>query len=215
MRSVCRTLVHAVAVHRIGLAIVLTLLTLTSCRSDEVATAECRQQFADHQQMLGENGNPGSKEFTPGLTARWDALYAEFGALGKSATADECPEELTTLKRRMKRVESVLYKIDDYDVARMIRAAEGDLDDAVETNGPAARRDYVLQSLFRTLRESGADAQKSLAPFVEDADAVDPDDYSALSKAMVDLYNAAASNAAFADFKEALETIEDYELHEE
>lgn len=218
MTPVCRTLGHACCVHvgrgRIWLAVLLSLAALTACGSDEVSTAECRRQFADHRQTLGENGNPGREGFTPKLTARWDSLYAEFRRLGTSATSGDCPEKLRTMKARMKRVESVLYKIDDYDVDRVIRQAESDLEHSEELRG-AATRDYLLIMTFRTLRERGADAQKSLAPYVARVDGINPDTYSALSSAMVDLYNAAASDAAFTEFKEALDTIRNYELDEE
>jgi hypothetical protein len=215
MRSVCRTLVHAERV-RVWLAVLLSLGVLTSCGPDEkVAAAQCRQQFADHRQMLGENGNPGSKDFTPKLTARWDALYAEFERLSAAATDEDCPGKLTTMKRQMKRVEAVLYKIDDYDVARMIKRAESDLEHARKLRPAGAAPDYMLITTFRTLQTSGADARKSLAPYVARVDAVDPDKYADLSDAMVTLYNAAASDAAFADFKDALDTIQNYELDEE
>jgi hypothetical protein len=111
-------------------------------------------------------------------------------------------------------LEAVLYKIDDYDVARMIRQAEADLDHA-EGIGHSYATDYVLITLFRTLRERGADAEKALEPLVARVDAAKPGDDAARAEAMVALYNAAASNAAFADFKEALESIGNYELHEE
>jgi hypothetical protein len=192
------------------MAVLLSLAALTSCRSDEVGTAQCRQQFAGYQHVLSENGNPGSKDFTPRLTARWKALDAEFRRLASSATADDCPAKFRTMKARVKRVESVLSKIDDYDVDRMIRKVESYVEHSAELS-TAARRDYVLIMTLRTLRESGAAAQKSLASYVAAVDAVDPDKYSALSAAMVELYNAAASDAAFADFKDALDTVKNYE----
>lgn len=162
--------------------------------------------------MLGENGNPGSKEFTPKLTRRWDALYAGFGRLGKSATADDCPDRFKAMQAETSELEAVLYKIDDYDVARMIRRAEADLEHA-KSMGRSTSTDYVLITLFRTLRERGAEAEKALAPLVADVDATKSG--AERAAAMAALYNAAASNAAFADFKEALESIGNYELHEE
>jgi hypothetical protein len=218
MRPVCRTLVHAVAVRigvgRLWIAVLLSLGTLAACAPSPEDVAACRQQFVDHQQLLGENGNPGRKGFTPKMTARWDALYAEFGRLGKSATGDDCPDRLKAMKAEVADLESVLYKIDDYDVARMIRRAEADLDHA-EGVGRSYSTDYTLITLFRTLRERGADAEKALAPLVARVDAAKPDDTSERAAAMVALYNASASNAAFADFKEALESIQNYELDEE
>ena len=213
MRPVCRNVRHAGRV-RIGLALLMSLMTLTGCGPGPEDIAACRKQFADHQQLLGENGNPGSKEFTPRMTARWDELYAEFGRLGKSASGEDCPERFKAMQAETSELEAVLYKIDDYDVARMIRRAEADLEHA-ESVGRSTSTDYVLITLFRTLNERGADAQKALAPLVARVDAAEPDDASARAAAMVALYNAAASNAAFSDFKEALETIGNYELHEE
>jgi hypothetical protein len=219
MEPVCRTLVHACAVHyesghmgraRIWMAVLLSLVALASCRSDQVATADCRQQFAHERQSLAQDGNPGSKDFTPKLTARWDALYSEFGRLGKTATSEDCPDRLARTKAQVRRVESVLHKLDDYDVARMTREAEADFKHAEELRG-AGPRDYVLITTFRTLQESGADAQKSLASYVAAVDSVDPDKYSALAPAMVALYNVASSDAAFADFKDARDTIKNYE----
>ena len=191
----------------------MTVLTLTGCGPSREDIAACRKQFADHQQLLGENGNPGRKDFTPKMTARWDASYAEFGRLSKSASADDCPDRFRAMKADISDLESVLYKIDDYDVARMIRGAEADLarDDALNR---AASTEYVLIALLRTLRERGADAEKALAPLVARVDAAKQDSKEQ-SAAMVALYNVAASNAAFADFKEALESIGDYELDQE
>lgn len=216
MRSVCRTLGHACPVRRgqgrVWLAVLLSLAALTSCGPDEkVAAGDCRKAFADHVQVLDEKGNPGRKEFTPRLTARWDKLHADFEQLGAAATAKDCPERLARMKAQIKRVESVLYKIDDYDVARLTKQAEEDLDHARSLRGPGAAPDYLLITTFRTLQTSGAEAQKSLAPYVARVDAVDPERYSQLSAAMVALYNAAASDAAFADFKDARDTIHDYE----
>ena len=199
---------------RIGLALGMVVLALTGCGASPEDIAACRQQFADHQQLLGENGNPGRKGFTPAMTARWDELYAQFGRQGKSATADDCPDRFKAMTAEVSELEAVLYKIDDYDVARMIRQAEADLDHA-EGIGRSYATDYVLITLFRTLRERGADAEKALAPLVAQVDAAKPGDDAARAEAMVTLYNAAASNAAFADFTEALESIGNYELHEE
>ncbi len=191
----------------------MTVLALTGCGPSPEDTAACRKQFADFQQLMGKNGNPGRKEFTPRMTARWDASYAEFGRLATSATGDDCPGEFRAMRADLGDLEAVLYKIDDYDVARMIRRAERDLarDDALSR---AASTDYVLISLLRTLRDRGADAEKALAPLVAGVDAFEKDSPQQAS-AMVALYNVAASNAAFADFKEALESIQDYELDEE
>jgi hypothetical protein len=197
-----------------GLALVMILLALTGCGPGPEDTAACRKQFADHQQLLGENGNPGSKAFTPNMTARWDALYAEFGRLGKSASGEDCPDRFKAMRAETSELEAVLYKIDDYDVARMIRRAEADLEHA-KSMGRSTSTDYVLITLFRTLRERGADAEEALAPLVARVDAAKPDDTSERDAAMVAVYNAANSNAAFADFKEALESIGNYELHEE
>src|SRR5689334_15890195 len=141
MRQVCRNLVHAVAV-RVWLALLLTVPILTACGNDQAATAACRKQFAAQHELMDARGNPGHKDFTPGLTARWDALDAQFERLGSAATADDCPDRLAALKHRAKRVESVLHKLDDYDVARMLAAGERDLQADEDKLG--ANRDYVL-----------------------------------------------------------------------
>lgn len=214
MCQVCPTVVHAFGM-RIAVApltvLVMVAAALTACAPDPAEIAACRQQFADYQQKLGENGNPGRKEFTPKMTARWQVDYAEFGELGKSATADDCPERFDAKVKGVKSLEAVLYKIDDYDVDRMISRAEQDLEHAEKVRG-APIRDYVLQGLFARLRQSGAEAQEAFAPLVARADSATGQKR---GEAMVALYNAAASNAAFADFKDALSTIEDYEFNEE
>ncbi|MFL6089981.1 MAG: hypothetical protein ACJ71Z_07555 [Aeromicrobium sp.] len=194
---------------RRALASLLLVATLSACGNDQAATAACRKQFAAQHELMDARGNPGHKDFTPGLTARWDALDAQFARLGTEATADDCPDRLAALKRRAKRVESVLHKLDDYDVARMLTAGERDLQADEDKLG--ASRDYVLITTARTMRESATAAERSLAPFVARVDAVDPAKYSALAAAMVALYDAAASDAALADFKEARNSIHDYE----
>ncbi|HUS21762.1 MAG TPA: hypothetical protein VMZ66_07115 [Aeromicrobium sp.] len=196
---------------RVALALLLTFAALCGCGSPPENAGDCRKQFAAESHVLGKHGNPGSKDFTPKLTARWDRLSDGFERLSTSATAKDCPQKLTAMKRQTKRVESVLHKLDDYDVARMTRDAEGDLKRAQERRGPGAGPDYVLITTFRALQEASAEAQKALAPYVASVDAIDPDKYSKLAAAMVALYNAAASNAAFADFKDARDTIKNYE----
>jgi len=212
MRPVCRTLVHAVAV-RTWPALLLSLLPLTACAPSPEDVAACRHQFAEHHQLLREHGNPGNKEFTPRMAARWDAFDAEFGRLGKSAAADDCPARFKAMKAKTADLESVLHKIDDYDVARMMRRTETDLDRRAEKQGASYATDYVLITLLRTMRERGADAEKALAPLVADVDATKPG--AERAAAMVALYNAAASNVAFADFKEAMESIQNYEFDKE
>ena len=207
MQPVCRTLVHAVRV-RIASALLMTLAVLAGCGASPEDASQCRRHFAEQRQLLDKKDNPGRKDFTPKLTARWDKLHADFGRLARSATAQDCPDQLKTMTTQVKRVESVLHKLADYDVARMARAAEADLEHAEQLRGGSP--DYMLITTYRTLQESATAAQKSLAPFVERVDAINPDDYSALAPAMVALYNAAASDTAFADFKDAWQTIKDY-----
>jgi hypothetical protein len=110
----------------------------------------------------------------------------------------------------VRNLEAVLHKIDDYDVARMTRRAEADLDRTAQKQGASYATDYVLITLLRTMHERGAEAQKALAPLVARADAAKPG--AERAAAMVALYNTAASNAAFADFKEAMETVENYDF---
>ena len=191
----------------------MTVLALVGCSPSPEDIAACRKQFADHQHLLGENGNPGRTGYTPKMTARWDALYAEFGRLGKRAAGDDCPGRFTAIKSDIGDLESVLSKIDDYDVALMTRRTEADLDRRAEKDGVSYATDYVLITLLRTMRERGAEAEKALAPFVADVDATKPG--AERAAAMVALYNAAASNAAFADFKEAMESIQDYDFDDE
>jgi hypothetical protein len=194
-------------------AVLLSVTTLTACGPSQEDIAACRRQFAGYQQLLGEKGNPGRKGFTPQMTTRWEELHAEFGRLGRSATGDDCPGRFKAMKAESSDLDAVLHKIDDYDVAQMIRGAEADLDrdDALRR---ASFTDYVLITLVRTMRDRGADAEKALAPLVARVDAADSDSPEQAA-AMVALYNAAASNAAFADFKEALESIRNYDLDEE
>ena len=198
---------------RIWPALLLSLLPLTACAPSPEDIAACRHQFAEHHQLMRENGNPGNKEFTPRMAARWDAFYAAFGRLGKSATGDDCPSRFKAMKAQAADLESVLHKIDDYDVARMMRRTETDLDRRAKKQGASYATDYVLITLLRTMRERGADAEKALAPLVADVDATKPG--AERAAAMVALYNAAASNAAFADFAEAMESIQNYEFDEE
>ena len=191
----------------------MAVLALTGCAPSPEDVAACRQQFADHQQVLGESGNPGREDFTPKMTARWDVLYAEFGRLRKTASGEDCPDRFKAMKTEVSDLESVLHKIEDYDVAKTIRNVEAGLarDEAMSR---ASRTDYVLITLLRTLRERGADAEKSLAPLVARVDAADPGGQEQAAS-MVALYNAAASNAAFADFTEAVESVENYEIADE
>jgi len=199
---------------RIGLAVMVTIAVLAGCRASPEDVAACRKHFAEHQQLLQEHGNPGRKAFTPKMTARWDALDAEFGQLAKSASSDDCPDRLHAMKAEMMDLDSVLHKIDDYDVALMTKRAEARLDRTAQKQGASYATDYVLITLLRTMHERGAEAQKTLAPLVARVDAAKPDTREQAA-AMVALYNTAASNAAFADFQEARESIEHYDFDKE
>jgi hypothetical protein len=95
----------------------------------------------------------------------------------------------------------------------MLRS-ETDLDRRAEKQGASYATDYVLITLLRTMRERGADAEKALAPLVARVDAAKPGSAEQAS-AMVALYNSAASDAAFADFTEAVESIESYDFDKE
>ena len=196
----------------------MTVLALTGCGLSPEEIADCRRLYAAHYAVLNEHGNPGREEFTPKMAARWDVLHAQFGRLANSATAEDCeptptgPRRFKALRAEVKDLEAVLHKIADYDVAWMILDVEVELarEDAMS---PASSTDYVLVTLLRTLRERGAEAEKALAPLVARVDAAERGGREQAA-AMVALYNAANSNAAFADFKEALESIGN-ELHEE
>ena len=79
--------------------------------------------------VLSENGNPGRKEFTPKMAARWDALHAAVRPAGEVGDRRGLrPRRQARVDSRrcsaeVKDLEAVLYKIADYDVARMIRRA--------------------------------------------------------------------------------------------
>jgi hypothetical protein len=199
-------------VGRIALALLMTMAALAGCGASPKDVAACRTQFAEHQKVLREDGNPGRKGFTPSMTARWDDLFAQFGRLGASATAEDCPGRFEELTAEISDLESVLHKIDDYDVALMMERAEAGLDRRSDKAGVSYSTDYVLITLLRTMRERGAEAEKTLAPLVARADAAKPG--AERAAAMVALYNAASSNAAFADFQEARESIDNYEFGE-
>ena len=191
------------------MALLMTVLTLTGCAPSQEDITACRDWYRENTQAMSENGYPGRAGFTPKMTARWNELYARSGRLDGAASAEDCEGPLQDMVAEVTNLEAVLYKIDDYDVALMTKRAEARLerDDALRR---ASFTDYVLITLLRTLRERGADAEKALAPLVARVDAAKQDSKEQ-SAAMVALYNAAASNAAFADFKEALESIRNYE----
>ncbi len=191
----------------------MAVLTLTACSPSPEDVAACRDWYRENTQTMSENGYPGRPGFTPKMTARWNELYARSGRLDGAASAEDCEGPLQDMVAEVTNLEAVLYKIDDYDVALMTKRAEAKLerDDALRR---ASFTDYVLITLLRTLRERGSDAEKALAPLVARVDAARQDSKEQ-SAAMVALYNVAASNAAFADFKEALESVRDYELDEE
>lgn len=198
---------------RVGLALLMMLVTLTACSPSPEDIAACRDWYRENTQAMSNNGYPGRAGFTPRMTARWNELYARSVRLDGAASVDDCEGPLQDMVAEVKNLEAVLYKIDDYDVALMTRRTEADLDRRAEKQGVSYAADYVLITLLRTMRERGAEAEKALAPLVARADAADPG--AERAAAMVALYNAAASNAAFADFKEVMESIRNYELDEE
>jgi len=209
--------VHAGPVHRgvgrTGLALLVTVLALVGCSPNPEDVAACRDWYRENTQARSDHGYPGRAGFTPKMTARWNELYARSTRLDGAASVEDCEGPLSDMIAEVTNLEAVLYKIDDYDVALMTRRTEADLDRRAEKNGVSYATDYVLITLLRTMRERGADAEKALAPLVADVDVTKPG--AERAAAMVALYNAAASNAAFADFKEALESIQNYEFDDE
>ena len=179
----------------------------------ELTAAECRQAFADHAQLLGENGNPGTAA-TPKLTGRWDEMDAELGRLAKSATSDECPSTLERYQLESKRLETVLFAVAPYDVAQDLVVAEAGLEHAREMQA-GFTMDRDLRQAFESLRAAVPGARRALAPQLAKVDAVDPLDQAAVKAAVDELTSQAEADPAYRKVKADLAVIGDYELDEE
>ena len=193
---------------------VVTAVAATGCgKGPQMSNAECRQAFADHAQLLGENGNPGS-DVTPRLTKRWDEMDAELGRLAKTATSDKCPSTLNHYKLESKRLETLLYAVADFDVAQDLVVAESGLEHARRTQ-PGFKADQDLRNAFAALRANVPKARRALAPQFAKVDAVDPLDAAASKSALGDLTSFAEADPAYRNVKAASDVIAGYDLDEE
>jgi hypothetical protein len=194
--------------------VLVAAVVTTGCgKGPQVTEADCRQAFADHAQLLGENGNPGS-DLTPRLTARWDDMDAELGRLATTATSDTCPSTLDRYKLESKRLEKLLYAVADFDVAQDLVIAESGLEHARRTQ-PGFKLDHDLREAFATLRTDVPKARQALAPEFAKVDAVDPLDTAATKTALDHLKSVAEANPAYRKVKAASDVIGGYELDEE
>ena len=194
--------------------VMVVLATATGCGDEpKLTAAACRQAFADHAQLLGENGNPGT-DATPRLTGRWDAMDAELGRLAESATSDECPATLERYKLESKRLEEVLFAVRPFDVTQDLVVAEGGLEHARKMRA-GFEPDQELRRAFASLRASVPAARRALAPHLAKVDAVDPLDPAAVASAVDALTSRAEADPDYRKVKALLAEIADYELDEE
>jgi hypothetical protein len=192
--------------------LVLTGLALPGCGRGP-GDAQCRTEFADYHQMLGENGNPGTAAM-PRLTKRWDALYDELEAKAKSAVSTDCTGKLDRLKKTVEGTQTVLFSTYDYDMVERLRHAESDLEHAERM------RDYdplpgQLATAFPELREAAPRSNRALAPQLAALDRVDPLDKDEIRSATRDLKAAARGSADYQRCLQALDVIGEFELDEE
>jgi hypothetical protein len=194
--------------------VVAAAAAITGCgRGTQMTEADCRQAFADHAQLLGENGNPGT-DLTPHLTERWDEMNAELGHLAKTATSDKCPSTLDHYKLESKGLETLLLAVADFDTTQDLVVAEADLQHARPTQ-PGFTMDKELREAFATLRANVPAARRALEPQFAKVDAVDPLDPAAAKSAVNELRTLANADPAYRKVKTASDVIGGYELSEE
>jgi hypothetical protein len=179
----------------------------------QMTEADCRQAFADHAQLLGENGNPGT-DLTPHLTGRWDAMDAELGRLARTATSDACPSTLDHYKLEAKGLETLLLAVAEFDTTQDLVVAEADLQHTRPTQA-GFTMDKELREAFATLRANVPEARRALEPQFAKVDAVDPLDAAAARSAVDELKTFAYADPAYRKVKAASDVIGGYELSEE
>lgn len=192
--------------------LVLVALTLPGCARGP-GDAQCRTEFADYHQLLGENGNPGTAAM-PRLTKRWDALYAELEAKAESAMSKDCTENLDRLKQTVEGTQTVLFSTYDYDMIERLRHAELDLEHAERM------RDYDplpsrLATAFSELRDTAPRSNRALTPQLAALDRIDPLEKDAIRSAVRDLKAAAQGSADYRRCLCVLDIISEFELDEE
>ena len=173
----------------------------------------CRAQFADYQQLLGENGNPGTSAM-PRQTKRWDALYKEFAKRGKSAVSKDCTGDFAKLRKTMRSTESILYAAGDLDMVDKLRYAERDLKHAkrMREYDPLPKK---LAAAFPILRTAAPRSNHGLAREFAALDRVDPLDAAAVKAATAELKTAASANVDYQRCQHELDVITEFELDEE
>ncbi|MDX6276340.1 MAG: hypothetical protein QOJ72_468 [Nocardioidaceae bacterium] len=173
----------------------------------------CRTQYADYQQLLGENGNPGTSAM-PRQTKRWDQLYREFGQRAKSAVSEDCTGDFTRLRKTMQSTESILYAAGDLDMVEKLRYAERDLKHAerMREYDPLPRK---LAVAFPILRTAAPRSNHALARQFAGLDRADPLDAAAVRTATAELKRAASANVDYRRCRHELDVIADFELDEE
>ena len=192
--------------------LVLAAVALPGCARGP-GDAQCRTEFADYRQMLGENGNPGTAAM-PRLTKRWDALYAELEAKSKSAVSKDCVGELDRLKKTVEGTQTVLFSTYDYDMVERLGHAERDLDHA-ERMRDYDPQPHELAVAFPELRTAAPKSNRALAPQLAALDRIDPLDKDAIRSATRELKVAARGSADYRRCLDALDVIGQFELDEE
>lgn len=193
--------------------VVVAAATAGCGKGPQVTEAECRQAFADHAQLLGENGNPGT-DLTSRLTGRWDEMDAELAHLAETATSDTCPSTLDRYKLESKGLETLLLAVADFDTTQDLVVAEADLEHTRPTQA-GFTMDKELREAFATLRANVPAARRALEPQFAKVDAVDPLDAAAAESAVNELKTFANADPAYRQVKAASDVIGGYELSEE
>jgi hypothetical protein len=196
----------------ITVLLLIAALALPGCGRGP-GDAPCRTQFADYHQLLSENGNPGTPAM-PRLTQRWDAVYAEFAAKGKSAVSKDCTGQFDRMKKTIQGIQTVLFSTYDFDMVENLRHAERDLKHAERM------REYdplppELTKAFAEIRDAAPKSNQGLAPQLAALDGVDPLDKAAIKSASRELKAAAGASADYRRCLDALDVIGEYELDEE
>ena len=193
--------------------LVLTGVVLTGCGGETPSVEQCRAQWVELRQSLGENGS-----IAPEGTAtaeRWQMEYDEVTARADGPGGSRtCVRDIETAQERFDRLVDLGSAIQQHDLAVELTRAERDLEHAQEL-GSFTTLPPPLEQAFADLRSAAPEVHAAVAAAEAGAAEVDLDDGGDVDELVAEIEDAATGVPSYDRGREALEVIGRYELHEE
>ena len=205
---------------RVGplLALVLVLLPLTACGTDDAPVAEqqvsetdqaCRDRWHDLSTTVATQAALGGVVERV-FASRWESLAAGVAYHESTATADRCDEEIDAQKEAIRSQRALVDRVLPFDMENQLaKAREGRGEFAAAH--PQAKEPTRVRQAYSTLGALSGAADKAIAPAVVQLADTDPTESGTITRRMRDLALLAQTSDVWQVCKEALRTIHAYE----